>query len=155
MNIKRLAGLVAVIGLCFSNFVWAAENDPKPSAQTPAERVIAIRASIAGLPKTEMKRPAVLPAMYAGFVATQAWDIYTTSAALKNGANEANRVAALFAGSSAKMIGFKAATTASTIFFAERLWKRNRVAAVVLLAAANGATAAIAMHNARNARVGR
>jgi hypothetical protein len=46
----------------------------------------------------------------------------------------------------------KAATTASTIFFAERMWKKNKVGAVVMLAAINGATAAVSMHNMRNAR---
>jgi hypothetical protein len=148
VNVKRLVGMVGVIGLCFSNFVWAAERDE-------AEQNAAPPVSIVGAYQPEMKRPALLPAMYAGFVATQAWDIYTTSAALKNGARERNPIAASFAGNDAKMLGFKAATTATTIFFVERMWKRNRVGAVVLLAAVNGATAAVAMHNARNARIGR
>lgn len=151
VNIKHLAGTVTIIGLCFSNVGWAAEKEANAPA-APAERSI-MPASIAGTYQPEMKRPALLPAMYAGFVATQAWDIYTTSAALKNGAYEANPIAASFAGNNAKMIGLKAATTASTIFFVERMWKRNRVGAVVLLAAINGATAAVAMHNAGNARV--
>ena len=51
------------------------------------------------------------------------------------------------------MLGLKLATTASTIFFAERAWRKNRVAAVVMMTAINGATAAVAMHNMRNARL--
>jgi len=145
VNVKRLVGMAGIIGLCFSSFAWAAE----------AEKDAATPVSIVGIHQPETKRPALLPAMYAGFVAVQAWDVYTTSAALKNGAREANPAFSSFAGNSAKTLGFKAATTASTIFFVERMWKRNRVGAVVLLAAVNGATAAIAMHNARNARVGR
>jgi hypothetical protein len=48
------------------------------------------------------------------------------------------------------MLGLKAATTVSTLFFAERMWKKNRVGAVVMLIAINGATAAVSMHNMRN-----
>jgi hypothetical protein len=151
MKVKRVVGMVGIIGLCFSTVTWAAEKD----ANAPAAENSSMPAPIAGTRQPEMKRPALLPAMYAGFVATQAWDLYTTSAALKNGAYEANPIAASFAGNNAKMIGLKAATTASTIFFVERMWKRNRVGAVVLLAAINGATAAVAMHNAGNARVRR
>ena len=40
----------------------------------------------------------------------------------------------------------------STIFFAERMWKKNKVGAIVMLAAVNGATAAISMQNMRNAK---
>lgn len=155
MSIKRLAGMVAVVGLCFSSGVWAAENDPKSTPQTPAERAAAIRASIVEVQKAETKRPAVLPVMYAGLIGTQVWDVYTTSAALKNGAREANPIVGPFTSGGAKMIGFKVATTASTIYFTERLWKRSRVGAVILLAAVNGTTAAVAIRNARNARVGR
>ena len=49
------------------------------------------------------------------------------------------------------MLGLKAATTASTIFFAERAWKKNKVAAVVMMVAINGGMAAVAMNNMRNA----
>jgi hypothetical protein len=50
------------------------------------------------------------------------------------------------------LVGLKAATTVSTIFFAERVWKKNKVAAVVMMAAINGGVAAVSMHNMRNAR---
>jgi hypothetical protein len=55
-------------------------------------------------------------------------------------------------GNTAAAIGIKAATGAATIYFAERAWKKNRVGAIVLMAALNGATAAIAARNAHNAR---
>ena len=32
------------------------------------------------------------------------------------------------------------------------LWKKNKVGAIVMLAAINGATAAVSMHNMRNAK---
>jgi hypothetical protein len=50
------------------------------------------------------------------------------------------------------MIGLKAATMAGTIFFSERMWKTNKVGAIVMMAAINGATAAVSMHNMQNAK---
>jgi hypothetical protein len=75
------------------------------------------------------------------------------SAALKAGAKEANPTAAPFAGNTGSMIGLKAATMAGTIFFSERMWKTNKVGAIVMMAAINGATAAVSMHNMQNAKL--
>ena len=100
-----------------------------------------------------MKRPSVLPALYVTFAAMQTWDVYSTAVALKAGARESNPVAATVAGNPASMIGLKVASTASVIYFTERMWKTNPVKAVLVLAAINGATAAVSMHNMRNARV--
>ena len=77
-----------------------------------------------------------------------------TRAAINAGAREANPAATRLTGNPASLIGLKAATTASTIYFAERMWKKNRAGAIVMLAAINGATAAVSMHNMRNARAG-
>jgi len=101
----------------------------------------------------QVKRPAMLPVLYATLGAMQAWDVCSTNAAMKAGAREANPTAAAFAGNSGSLIGLKAATTASTIFFAERMWKKSKVGAIVMLAAINGATAVVSMHNMRNAKV--
>ena len=100
-----------------------------------------------------VKRPSVLPALYVTFAAMQAWDVYSTAVALKAGARESNPVAAAVAGNPGSMIGVKAVSTASVIYFTERMWKRNPVKAVLILAAINGATAAVSMHNMRNARI--
>jgi hypothetical protein len=43
-------------------------------------------------------------------------------------------------------------TTASTIYFVERTWKKNRLGAVLLMVGINGGYAAIAAHNTRVAR---
>jgi hypothetical protein len=43
-------------------------------------------------------------------------------------------------------------STAGTIYFAERIWKKNRTGAILLMAVINGATGAIAIRNMRNAR---
>lgn len=127
----------------------AAENE---NAQPVAASTLAPRPMVASY-VPQPKRPAVLPALYATLGAMQAWDAYATNAALKAGAREANPAVAPFAGNPGALIGAKAAATVGTIFFAERLWKKNKVAAVVMLAAINGATAAVSMHNMRNAKV--
>jgi len=58
----------------------------------------------------------------------------------------------ILAGHTGSMIGLKAATMAGTIFFSERMWKTNKVGAIVMMAAINGATAAVSMHNMQNAK---
>jgi hypothetical protein len=97
-------------------------------------------------------RPAALPVMYAALGALNAFDVYSTRRAIGAGATEANPLMRRAAGNSGAMLAVKALSTAGTIYFAERAWKKNRKGAVVLMAAINGVTAAIAMRNVRNAR---
>ena len=88
--------------------------------------------------------------MYGSYAAIQALDIMSTRRAISAGAREQNPL--MGGGNLGAMIGVKAAAGASTIFFAERMWKRNKVGAVVMMAALNGASAAIVARNQRNAR---
>ncbi|CAN5666493.1 hypothetical protein BH23ACI1_BH23ACI1_32220 [soil metagenome] len=98
------------------------------------------------------RRPAALPAMYATLGALQALDIYSTRQALGAGAHEANPLMGKAAGNTGAMLAVKALSTAGTIYFVERAWKKNRKGAIITLAIINGATATIAAHNLRNAR---
>lgn len=97
-------------------------------------------------------RPLALPAMYATLGAMQAFDVYSTRRAVSRGANEANPLVRPTVGNSSIMLAAKALSTAGTIYFAERAWKKHRVGAVVLMAAINGVTGAIAIRNIRNGR---
>ena len=99
-----------------------------------------------------MARPGVLPAMYASLGALQVLDIYSTRRAIKGGATEANPVMRAASGNSGTMLAVKAASTAASIFFTERAWKKNRKGAVILMAIANGVTAAVVANNVKNAR---
>jgi Domain of unknown function (DUF5658) len=154
MRITQIAALVIIGGLSLSGVAAAAGeagNEEKPMASAAAERMaITLPISAAYVPAT---RPAILPVLYASLGAMQAWDFYSTSAALKAGAHEANPIAAAYAGNTGSMLALKVTSTVSTIFFAERMWKKSRVGAIVLMTAINGATAAVSMHNMRNARV--
>ena len=153
MNIKQIGALMTIVGLCCTSVAAAAGKEERPIAETAAAKSLAITFPISSLYAPQVKRPAILPALYATLGVMQAWDLYSTSAALKAGAHEANPTAVAFAGNKGSMLGLKAATTASTIFFAERMWKKNRAGAIVLMTAINGAMAAVATQNVRNARL--
>jgi hypothetical protein len=92
----------------------------------------------------------VLSALYGTYGTLQALDVVSTRRALAAGARERNPM--MKGGNMTAMIAVKAAAGASTIFFTERLWKKNRVGAIIVMAALNGASAAIVAHNQRNAR---
>ena len=145
--------LVAALVFASVSATAVAAHAAEKEELQPVGAVVLAPRSMTSTYVPQLKRPAILPALYATLGAMQAWDAYATNAALKAGAREANPAVASFAGNTGALIGAKAAATVGTIFFAERLWKKNKVAAIVMLAAINGATAAVSMHNMRNARV--
>lgn len=136
--------------------ISARAAEPMDNAQRPAPLsaavALAAKQSVPSLPAWALdqpdRRPALLPALYGTYGVLQALDMYSTRRALAADATELNPV--LKSGSRARMMTVKAAAGAATIFFAERAWKKNRVGAVVLMAALNGVTAAIVAHNTRS-----
>jgi hypothetical protein len=98
---------------------------------------------------SSMRRPALLPALYAANVALQALDAHSTLTALDLGAREANPVMQGVVGNKPALLAVKAGAAVGTIYFAEKLWRRNRVGAVVMMVIVNGVTTAIVAHNYR------
>ena len=96
---------------------------------------------------SRIRRPALLPAMYAATVALQALDAHSTLTAIGHGAQEANPVMKGVVGNRGALLAVKAGAAAGTIYVAEKLWRRNRVGAIVLMAVVNGVTAAVVAHN--------
>ena len=94
------------------------------------------------------RRPSVLPVLYVSFAALQGFDAYSTTAGLARGAHEANSMMRGMAGNSAAFWAVKAGSTAASIWFAERLWKTNRVGAIVTMVVAYGVMASVATRNA-------
>lgn len=95
----------------------------------------------------EPNRPALLIPLYASNIALQGLDLWTTKRALDAGNREANP---LFKDASfGAMTGAKIAASAATVLIAEKLWKRNRIAAVGLMLATNVGLAAVAANNYR------
>lgn len=101
---------------------------------------------------TAARRPKALTGLYGSLAAVQILDVMSTRAALSNGGVELNPA---MRGSIGRQLGVKAAMTLGTVAVAERLWKKNKVAAIATVLAANGALAVISANNLRNARTGR
>jgi uncharacterized protein DUF5658 len=98
------------------------------------------------------RRPAALIPLYASFAALQALDLHSTHYALGRGAVEANPLLNSFASNEVGLMAIKAAGTAGVIFASERMWTRNKAAAVVFMIAANSAMAWVVQHNYRAVR---
>ena len=94
-------------------------------------------------------RPPLLLPLYATYGALQALDVVSTQKALANGAYEANPLLRGLSDKAAGTLAVKAGVTAGTIYLSERLWRKNRVAAVALMAVLNGAYASIVAWNYR------
>jgi hypothetical protein len=90
----------------------------------------------------------LLRSLHVGLAVSQAYDVYSTTTAIRRGAIELNPLLKSAVGSRAAFIGLKVAMTAGPIYEAEKLWKKNhRVAAIALMAASNGIMMAVARHN--------
>ena len=97
-----------------------------------------------------VRRPSLLPALYASQVALQALDAHSTYKAINRGAHEANPLMKGVVGNKGAMMAVKAGVAASTIFLAERMWKRgNRVGAIATMLVVNSVTAAVVANNYR------
>jgi hypothetical protein len=95
------------------------------------------------------RRPAALPALYASTALLQALDAHSTMKAINAGAHEANPMMKGVAGNKGALLAVKAGVTGATIFMAERMWKRNPVGAVAMMAIVNGVNAFVVAHNYR------
>lgn len=102
------------------------------------------------LPPATPRRPAPLVPLYLSFAGLQSLDAITTLRALDNGHQERNPVVGWLAQHPGALVAAKAGVAAGTVYLSERLWKKNRTAAVVLMVALNGAYAAIVANNHRS-----
>jgi hypothetical protein len=93
------------------------------------------------------QRPAPLVPMYVAQGVLQGLDLYTTFRALDASHREANP---LFKnGNRATMAAAKLAAVSWTIYTAEKVWKRDRKRAIVLMIATNAIMAAVVANNSR------
>jgi hypothetical protein len=96
-----------------------------------------------------LTRPQSLTPLYVTFAALQAVDAITTLRALqKPGLREANPLVRPFARNVPAMVILKGASTTVTVMAVEKLWRRNRVAAVATMVGINAAYGIIVSHNA-------
>lgn len=135
----------------FSSYPRVTFRMPEP-VQAPAPRLPQIP-----LPPVVLKAPhlggtggkSLLNSLYATTVVMQVLDIHSTLQALNNGAVEGNPIMSGVAGRPGAFIATKAAVAAGSIWAANKMAKRNKVAAVMTLVAVNSAYAAIVSHNYR------
>lgn len=130
----------------------AASGTASESAGPQLARPIAEAAEDEWLRDREPKRPAALVGLYSSLVALNALDVYSTTRALDNGARELNPLVVSTSDQLGTSLAIKAATTATSIYFAEKLWKKNRAAAILTMVVVNAGTAAVVARNFRNAR---
>jgi hypothetical protein len=88
-----------------------------------------------------------LTALSVASAALQGLDAYTTLTALNRGAVESNPMMRGAVRNPAVLVAVKSSMTAATIYAAQRLWPRNKAAAVALLAVSNGVMATVVAHN--------
>src|SRR5262249_61155190 len=128
----------------------AAAQEP----ETPAVRIASEEAVPAPLvvARAEQHRPGALVPLYASFGALQILDARSTLQALDRGGVEANPVMKGIASHPVALCAVKAAATTGVIVATEKMWKKNRTAAVIFMVATNSAMAWIVQHNSRVAR---
>lgn len=97
-------------------------------------------------------RPGMLVPLYITFAGLQALDAHSTLTAVRAGAQETNPVVRGALGNTAGLILLKGGTAAAVVVLNERLWRRNRTAAVLTMVALNSAYMTIAAHNYRAQR---
>ena len=145
----------SLLGLMLTaSSVFAAEEEPTALTRAVASAAVSLAqaadtASTISLPEFKAPhRPKLLPSLYAALAFLEGYDAYSTLAALKSDATEANRFMRGITSSPPAFVAVKAGATAASIMGAERLWKDNhRTAAVMIMVASNGLMAVVAAHN--------
>jgi hypothetical protein len=122
---------------------------PKIEVLGSATRVESRTASDPARPHRPLSRPNALMPLYVSFGSLQALDVHSTRRALDRGGVEANPLVKGLSGNAFTLSAVKAAGTAGLFFATEKMWRRNKAAAVVLMAAANAGMTYVVWHNYR------
>lgn len=152
MTITRIAQFAAatVIVLLSASAASAQNHFPMPGApiaDAPLRAATVQFATESKLFTTESKRPGLLLPLYVSAGVLQAMDLYTTSRGMNAGAHETNPL--VRNGNAGTTLALKAATTGVGIVIAEKLWKKNKGAAIAAMVATNVVTGAIVANNYR------
>jgi hypothetical protein len=145
LNRSNTADALEPVRLTFPNLPAIPRRSAPLSFQLPTETALAVQASV----ERGSPRGVLMTSMYASFIALQALDAHSTIRALDRGARETNPMVAPFADDTAALIALKAGTAAGVIYMTDRVRRHNRVASIVIIAAANSAYAVIVARNYR------
>jgi hypothetical protein len=127
---------------------WAAPAAAQHAVPTESPG-IANASVVALLSTSEPLAPFEPPLMDTSAAALQALDLHSTMRGVAEGGAEANPAMKPLVGQPAAFMVAKVAATAATVYVSERLWRRSRVGALVLMLSVNGAYAAIVAKNYR------
>lgn len=100
-------------------------------------------------PPPELKRPRPLVSLYVSFAALQGLNAHSALPSLRGPAREMNPVLASYGSTPVKMLAIKAGMTAGMIYLSEKLWRKNRAAALAVMIGVNSALAVATAHNYR------
>lgn len=122
-------------------------------------RIDLARPLFAGSPGVEIvevapssRRPGALVPLYLSLAALQGADAATTVLAVRAGGREMNPVVEPIAGNWGAMLAVKSFSAGITIVAAERLWKKNRAAAIATMAGINALYGYLVARNAQHLR---
>ena len=151
----RLSAATALVVLVSGGYA-AAQEPEAPVLRIVAEQAVpAVAPPVSAPPevvRAEQHRPGALVPLYVSFGALQILDARSTLHAVDRGGVEANPVMKGVVSHPAAFFAVKAAATTGVIIASEKMWKKNRTAAVVFMLAANSAMAWVVQHNYRIAR---
>ena len=151
----QMAAAVFVV-LVVSGGHASAQEPEAPAVRIASEEAVsAVTAPVSaplGVARAEQRRPGALVPLYASFGALQILDARSTLQALDRGGVEANPVMKGIASHPVALFAVKAAATTGVIVATEKMWKKNRTAAVIFMVATNSAMVWIVEHNYRVAR---
>lgn len=145
---------VVILALTLSAVPADAADDPPitpPINGSDPLRAIPISENVAW-GDDKVSRPPTLVALYVSYASLQAYDVYSTRRALAHGAREANPVMQSVVVNTPAFLAVKAAAGIATVFASERLWKKNKTAALAVMFAANSVAAVVAARNALTLR---
>jgi hypothetical protein len=94
-------------------------------------------------------RGLLLSSLYVSFATLQGLDAHSTILALNRGARETNAIVAPFADNRPALIALKAGTAAGVLYMTDRVARQNKLAGIVIMAAANSAYAMVVANNYR------
>jgi hypothetical protein len=145
MSSRVAAYVVVTVGLTLAEPVCAQQINADVGAPDAAQDVEAT--SPTG-PAGGAERPKLLVPLYASLVGLQLVDGLSTVAAVRTQrARELNPLMAPFAGNWPAMVLVKSGSAALTIYAIERLWKKNRAAAIATMVGLNVAYSVVASRN--------
>lgn len=152
----RFAAAIVVCSCLSAASAFAQEPGEAAVAQASSFREAVANATLVLAPAeqfppyaaaTGAERPGALIPLYVSFGVLQVLDSHSTTRALQLGAVEANPVMKGVAGNQAAMLAVKGVGTAGVIYATEKMWKKNRAAAVVFMVASNSAMAWVVQRN--------